>query len=164
VRNPGAAWDESLLVPIFACSRSSSTGLHTHVASGGSKHLRSTEWPVSGGRTTTAVQRNLSGILRTQEPRSCLGQKCCSFLPHSELILCHRATYTNTTRRYLVSQECLQVKPALLLNSWPKRDPPTAIRTQEPRTSWGQVSVCTPELTMYHSSPYPNSSWKEVVS
>jgi hypothetical protein len=26
------------------------------------------------------------------------------------------------------------------------------------------VSICTLELTLYHSSPYPNSSWRELVS
>ena len=52
-------------------------------------------------------------------------------------------------------------------NSWPKRDLHRAIRTQEPKSAGDRrllVSVCTPQLTLYHSSPYPNPSRRELVS
>jgi hypothetical protein len=119
-------------------SWSSATGLHTQI-----KPPRSADRPMSTGRTTTAAQRNLPRTLRTQELRSCVGQESSSFCLHLELILCHRATYTNTTRRELVSQECLHTcehrwDHQFSSNSWPKRNPPRAIRTQELRISWGQ--------------------------
>ena len=63
--------------------------------------------PVSTGKTITSAQRDLPGVLRTQELRSSLGQEPSGLRLHPELILCHRATYTNTARRELVSQECL---------------------------------------------------------
>jgi hypothetical protein len=53
----------------------------------------------------TTAERNPPGTLRAQEPRGCLGQESSGFHRRPELILCHRATYTNTTRRKLVSQE-----------------------------------------------------------
>ena len=52
-------------------------------------------------------------------------------------------------------------------NSWKKRDLPRAIRTQNQGTVGDRilpVSFCTPELTLCHSSPYQNSSWRELVS
>jgi hypothetical protein len=63
--------------------------------------------PVSAGRTTIAAQRNPPWTLRTQEPRGGLGLELSYLHLRPELILCHRATYTNNVRRELVSQECL---------------------------------------------------------
>ena len=60
--------------------------------------------PVSSGRTTPAAKRNLPRTLRTQEQRSYLGQESSNFCLLPELILGHRATYTNTSRRELVSR------------------------------------------------------------
>jgi hypothetical protein len=49
-------------------------------------------------------QRDPPRTIRTQEPRSGLEQEPSSFDESLELILCNRATYTNT-RGELVSQE-----------------------------------------------------------
>ena len=69
--------------------------LYTQMVLGGSEPPRSVDRPVSAGRTTTATQRN---------PQDTGTKGLCLHL-HPELILCHRATYTNTARRELVSQE-----------------------------------------------------------
>jgi hypothetical protein len=82
-------------------------GLHMQIVPGGSKPPRSVDRLVGPGRTTTTAQRNPPGTLRTQEPRGCLGQESSILCLCPELILCHRATYTNIIRRELVSQECL---------------------------------------------------------
>lgn len=60
-----------------------------------------------------------------------------------ELTLCHSSPYPCPTRRELVSQECQQASEHrwdqhFCSNSWPKRNQPRAIRTQEPRNSQGQ--------------------------
>jgi hypothetical protein len=77
------------------------------IVPGGNKPPKMPGTPVSAGRTTTAAQRNTLRTLRTQELRSCLGQEPSGLRLHPELIVYHRATYTNTARRELVSQECL---------------------------------------------------------
>jgi hypothetical protein len=59
------------------------------------------------GRITTAAQKNPYGTLRTQEPRGSMGQETSGLHLRPELILCHRAMYTNTARRKLISQEYL---------------------------------------------------------
>jgi hypothetical protein len=63
---------------------------------------------MSTGRTTTAAQSNPPSTLRRQKMRGCMEQKSSNLSLHPELILCHRAIYTNTARIELVSQECLQ--------------------------------------------------------
>jgi hypothetical protein len=87
--------------------RSSIWGLHTQIVPGGSKHPRSADKSVSTGTTTTAAQRNLPRTLTTQEPRCCLRKESSGLCLCPELILCHRATYTNTSRRELKSQDYL---------------------------------------------------------
>ena len=87
--------------------RSSATRLHTQIVPGGNKPPRSVDRTVSASRTTTAAQGNLPRTLRTEEPRGYLGRESSSLHLCPELILCQRATYTNTARRELVSQECL---------------------------------------------------------
>jgi hypothetical protein len=59
-----------------------------------------------------------------------------------ELILCHRVPYPNSARKELAYQELRQAcehrwDHHFSSNSWPQRDPPRAIRTQEPRINWG---------------------------
>ena len=164
-------WWDKTLCHICAWSWFSATGLHTQVAPWDSSPPRSADRTVSAGRTTTDAQRNPLETLRTQEPRGCLGGEPSSFCLCLELILCHRATYLNNASRELDSQECIHTcehryDHHFSSKSWPKRDPPRAIRTQEPRISWGQdpSGFCTSDLTLYHISPYLNSSEREVVS
>jgi hypothetical protein len=126
---------------------------------------------VSAGRTTTDAQRNPPRTFRTQKPRGYLRQYTSSLLLGPELILYHRATYTNTTRRQLVSQEylhtCEYSKYHFSSNSWPKRDPTESTGHRDQESAEDRillVCVCTPELTLCHSCPYPNSSQREHVS
>jgi hypothetical protein len=72
---------------------------------------------VSAGKTITAAQRKPHSSLCKQERRRCLGQWPSSFHLLLDLILCHRATYKNTTRKNTVlpgAQRSLwaQVRPA----------------------------------------------------
>ena len=92
-------------LPASVCSwrPSSAMGLHTQVAQGESKPPRSSERPESIDITTPAALRNLPRTPRTQEPRGNLGQESSNFHLHRKLILGHRATYTNTAARELVS-------------------------------------------------------------
>lgn len=97
-----------LPVSVSTYSRASATGLHIQIVPGGRETPRSANRTVSAGRTTTAAQRHLPGTLRTQEPRDCLGQESSGLHLYPELMLCHRAAYTNTTRRKLFSQDCIK--------------------------------------------------------
>jgi hypothetical protein len=128
---------------------------------------------VSAGRTTTAAQRNPPGTLRTQESRGCLAQEPSSLHLCPELILCHRDTYIiNTVRRELVSQECLHICSTGKTTTSLQIPGPRGTLTESSGyrnqgSAWDRIlliSVCTPELTLYHSSPYPSSSLKELIS
>ena len=61
----------------------------------------------STGKNCSAAQRKHPEILRTQEPKSSLGQKSSVFRSHPELIGGHRATYPKATTREWDSQEYL---------------------------------------------------------
>ena len=94
--------------------------------------------PVNAYGTTPAPQRNPPRILRTTEPRGCLGQEASYTCLHPEMILAHRATYTNTTRSELLSQECLHTceyrkDQHFSSNSWTN-----GTSGKEPRIIWGQ--------------------------
>jgi hypothetical protein len=73
---------------------------------GESRSSSSADKPLSTGKTTTSAQRDPPRALKTQEPRSCLGQDPSGFGLPKEHILCHSAPYANTIGRELVSQEC----------------------------------------------------------
>ena len=99
------------------------------------------------------------------------GQDPSGFHLCPELTLCHSFPYPGPSGSELVSQACWhnwehRWDHDFCLNSWLKRDTPRAIRTQKPRKIWGQdpVSFFALELTLGHSSPYPNSSMREQVS
>jgi hypothetical protein len=93
---------------------------------------------------------------------SCTSGFCLS----PELILCHSVPHTNTSRRELVFQECRHASEHSKTT--------TSAQISGPRgtsTEWSghgnqgtvgdrilQVSICTSELTMWHSSWYLNSS------
>ena len=65
----------------------------------GRQPSRSVARPESTGRNTSAAQRNQPKTLRTQEPWGSWGQKSSDFCLRPELILGHRATYTNIAMR-----------------------------------------------------------------
>ena len=81
------------------------TGLCTQTGPRESKPPRRADKLVSTEKNTTAAQRNPPGTLRTQEPSNSLGKVSSCFRLHLDLTLCHRSTYTDTTRRELASQE-----------------------------------------------------------
>ena len=171
------------ILPVSICLQSwpCATSLYIQIPLGESWSPRSADTPMSTGRTTTSAPRDLPGALRTQEPRSSLGQDPSTSVPWSWS--CATAL-------------CIQIPPweswspktwehredhHFCSNIWSKRDPPKAIRTQEPKEQlgtagdcWGQmgtagdrilkVSVCTPELTLCQNSPYSNSPQRELVS
>ena len=98
---------------------------------------------MTADKTTTATKRDPPGTLRTQQLRSSMKQEPSGFPLCPELILCHSTTYANTARRGPVSPECQHPNEHrydhhFYSNSWPKRDPLRAIRTEEPNISWGQ--------------------------
>jgi hypothetical protein len=94
------------------------------------------------------------------------------FCLYPELILCHIASYPHTFRRKLVSQECQHTcehrkDHHFCWNYWPKKDPPVPSEHRSQGTAGNRiplVSISTPELTLCHSSPYPNDFLKELVS
>jgi hypothetical protein len=96
------------ILSVFVCSqsRSCATTLHTQILLADSRSPRSADKPVSTGKTTISAQRGPFGTLRTQEPRSSLGQDPSGFICTLELTLHHSTLYPNTAWRELVSQEC----------------------------------------------------------
>jgi hypothetical protein len=150
-------------------ARSFATGLHSQIALGESEPPRSADSPVRTSRTTSAAQRNLSGTLRTQELRTCLGQESSSFYLFPELILYHRTTYTNTTRRELVSQECLHTcehrRPPLLFKFLAQEGP-----SKNHQDTWTIDYLGTGSFWLlsvpqsWPCSPYLNYSLRDLVS
>jgi hypothetical protein len=65
--------DRILLVSTCTWSWSCARVLHTQILPGESWSPRSADMPVSTGKTTTSAQRDMSGALRTQEPRFAIG-------------------------------------------------------------------------------------------
>jgi hypothetical protein len=90
----------------------------------------------------------------------------------TRLILCHHVPYPNTIGKELVSQECWHTcehrwDHHFCSNSWPRETLPEPSGLRNQKTTGDSillVSFCTQELTLCHSSPYPKSSQKELVS
>ena len=149
--------------------------LDTQIAPGGSKPLRSVDRTVSVGRITTGAYRNPLRTLRThRNQEGGLGQN--KSLQDS---ICTQSWSCATELH-------IQIPPG---ESWFPRSAYTPVSTgkatislqipgprgtltepsgQRNQRSAGDriflVSACTSELTLYHSSPHPNSSWRELVS
>lgn len=95
-----------------------------------------------------------------------------SFCLHPELTLCHSSLLPDLTGRAWISQKCWHTQERrwdhhMCLYSWPKRNCHRALRTQDLRNSLGQdpSGFCLyPELTLCHSSLYPNPMGREMVS
>jgi hypothetical protein len=145
--------------------------LHTRVLLGESWSPRSTDIPMNTGRLQLLLQGTWPEPPgHRNQPRNSLGQDPFGFHLHLELTLCHSTLYPNFSPRELVSQECWHTwehrwSHHFCSNVWPKQDLPRAIRMQEPRNSQVQDPY-----SFYlrpgadHSSPYPNSSQRVVVS
>jgi hypothetical protein len=81
-------------------------------------------------------------------------------------------TYTNTTRRELVSQEsCTPERIGKATISVQISDPRGSLTEASGHRNQGSagnrillVSVCNLELTLYYNSPYPKTSQRELVS
>ena len=139
---------------------------------GGSKPPRRADRAVSAGRTTTGAQRNPSRNLGTQEQKSCLGEASSYFClcpeqsgPQSYI---HKYNQERASLPGVPTYLQAQVIPQTSLQIPGPRGilpEPSGHRNQE---SAGDriflVSVCTQELTLYHISPYLNSSRRELVS
>jgi hypothetical protein len=93
-------------------------------------------------------------------------------LLHPELILCHTAKYTNMPgETWSPRSAYTPVSTGKIITSLQIHGPRRTLTEPPGHRNQGSaenrillVSVCTPELTLYHSSPYPNSSRRELVS
>jgi hypothetical protein len=128
--------------------------------------------PVSTGKTTTSAQRDLFRDLRTQESRSSLGQEpsisvcsqswSCATALHTQIP--YRKSLSPRTANKPVSscKTTLSVQIPGLKGTWLK---PSRPRIQgKVRNRILPVSICSSELTLCHSSPYPNSVGRKKFS
>ena len=146
--------------------------IHTQIPPGESWSPRNVDKSGSTSKTTTDVQRDSPRTSRSQELRRRLGQVPPGFHLHPELILCHSSqSWSCATAIHT------QIWP---WESWSPRNAYTSVSTgkittsvqthrlrgtlPEPSRHRSQgtardkivlVSVCTLELTLCHSSPYP---------
>jgi hypothetical protein len=141
-------------------------GLHTQIEPGRSRPPRGVDRPVSAGRATTAAQRNPPGTLRTQKPRDgwngsllisiCTQKWSCTTEPHTQIPLGERRSpmraYTPTSTGKTTTSLQIPGPRATLTESSGHRNQGSA------RNMILLVSICTPELTLYHSSRSINYS------
>jgi hypothetical protein len=160
------------MLSIRDLSRFSDTGLHTQRAPGGSKPPRSAGRPVNTGRTTTAAQRNPHWNTQDKGTEGQLGTRAFQFLVCAQSQSCATKLHTQilpgeswSPRSAYTLLRTGNTITSLQIPGQREIEPHKAIRTQE--LSYGAdplVSLCTPELTLYHSSPNLNSSLWELVS
>jgi hypothetical protein len=140
---------------------------------GGSKPPRSADRPLSAGKTTSAAQKNPRGTLRTQEPRAGLGQESSSLHLLPELILCHTELHAQIPAGDGCSSRSAHTPASTgkITTSFQIPGPRETLSDPSGHRKQGSagnrillISVCIPEMTLYHSSPYPNFSRRELVS
>ena len=85
-----------------------------------------------------------------------------------ELIPCYIFPYPNTSRRDLGSQECWhdceQRDDQHFCSYGTSHDSKLSGIDEKPGKISFFISLCTPELTLRQTSPYANSSWKNLFS
>jgi hypothetical protein len=116
---------------------------------------------------TTSAQRDLPRALRTQEPRSSLrqdpsGSRSCTTVLHTQIP--SEESWSPRSANMPVSTDKTNTSAQIPCTRWTFPEPSGHRNQGTSRDRILLVSVCTPELTLCHSTPYPNSSSRELVS
>jgi hypothetical protein len=99
----------------------------------------------------------------------CAQSWACATVPGADLVTQHSIPKYHQERAGL---------PGVLAHLWPQVNTTTSAQIPDPRGTSQEssghrntagdrilpISICTPELILCHSTPYPNSSLKELVS
>jgi hypothetical protein len=127
---------------------------------------------MNADRTITAAQRNSPRTHRTKKPRGSLGQEPSSFCLRPELI-CAAKLHTQippgenwSPRSAYIPANTGKTTISLQIPS-PRGTLPEPSGHRKQGLAGDRillVSLCTPELTLYQSSPYLNSSWKRQAA
>ena len=154
---------------VSACSRSSATGLHTQITPGGSEPPRCMDRPVYADRTTTPTQRNLPGTLKTQDLRGGL-----EWEPRSDPVpqnFIYNNARNSPMKIWFPMSAYRPMSTGKATTSLQIPGPRGTLPEPSGHRNQGSsghrillVSVCTPEMSLYHRSPHRNTFRGEPVS
>ena len=148
------------------------TVLHTQIPLGESRSPRSADKPVSTVRPPLPLRRtcsepsghrNLGTAWDRILPVSvCTQSRSCTTVLHTQIP--SEESWSPRSANMPVSTDKTNTSAQIPCTRWTFPEPSGHRNQGTSRDRILLVSVCTPELTLCHSTPYPNSSQRDLVS